>query len=358
MPYDGASSVARKTRDDRLDTRAARLKLAPRREPYWRNIQEGRAIGYRRAAGGKSGTWVARHYDPAAAAGRQYQALGAADDFMAGDGADTLTFAQAQERARAWFADLARSGGKVVAPLTVEAAMKDYVADYTARGGKALAPMQAGIDAHILPTLGKRQVADLTPAVIRAWLRGVATAPARLRTKASATAPKTRTVSAEDADAHRARRASANRLFTTLKAALNLAYREGKVATDDAWWRVQPFQKVDAATIRYLTDDEATRLVTASPADLRAMVIAALLTGCRYGELAALRPGDVDLAARMLTIRSSKGGAARHIVLTSEAAGFFQQLCHGKTTNDLLLRTPFKTSDTKHVGISTSMREL
>ena len=57
--------MPRKARDERLDTRTARLKLTPRREPYWRNIQEGRAIGYRRLTGGKAGTWVARHYDPA-----------------------------------------------------------------------------------------------------------------------------------------------------------------------------------------------------------------------------------------------------------------------------------------------------
>ena len=57
--------MPRKARDERLDTRTARLKLSPRAEPYWRNIQEGRAIGYRRLAGGKAGTWIARHYDPA-----------------------------------------------------------------------------------------------------------------------------------------------------------------------------------------------------------------------------------------------------------------------------------------------------
>jgi integrase len=117
-----------------------------------------------------------------------------------------------------------------------------------------------------------------------------------------------------------------------------LAYREGKVATDDAWRRVQPFQKVDTAKVRYLTDDETTRLVNACGADLRAIVTAALLTGCRYGELTTLRPGDVDLDANMLTIRASKGGAARHIVLTDEAAEFFKQQCHGKKVADLLLK--------------------
>ncbi|MBV8093007.1 MAG: hypothetical protein JO110_07200 [Acetobacteraceae bacterium] len=54
-----------------------------------------------------------------------------------------------------------------------------------------------------------------------------------------------------------------------LKAALNLAYREGRVARDDAWRRVKPFQKVAAARVRYLTDEEALRLMNAAPAELR-----------------------------------------------------------------------------------------
>ena len=34
----------------RLDTRAARLRLKERREPYWRSISGGMAVGYRRGA--------------------------------------------------------------------------------------------------------------------------------------------------------------------------------------------------------------------------------------------------------------------------------------------------------------------
>jgi hypothetical protein len=47
--------MPRKARDDRMDTRTARSKLTPRPEPYWRSLQEGRALGYRRLAGGRAG---------------------------------------------------------------------------------------------------------------------------------------------------------------------------------------------------------------------------------------------------------------------------------------------------------------
>jgi hypothetical protein len=41
-----------------LSTRSARLRLAPRGKPYWRELEQGLHLGYRRGATG--GTWIAR----------------------------------------------------------------------------------------------------------------------------------------------------------------------------------------------------------------------------------------------------------------------------------------------------------
>jgi integrase len=344
MPYDDWSvTMPRKSRDERLDTRTPRLKLAPRREPYWRNIQEGRAIGYRRLPGGKAGTWIARHYDPTETPPRRTHPLGSADDYDDADGAHTLNFAQAQDHARRWFFELGRGGGRVAKPITVKKAMTDYIADYTARGGKAVRDTNAVISAHILPKLGERLVPNLTAAVIKDWHRGLATSPARIRTSTKTPKAKTPTPKVPKADlsgdALRARRATANRVLTVLKAALNHAFAEGTVASDDAWRRVKPFPKVDAAVIRYLSDDEAIRLVNACPVDLRRLVTAALFTGCRYGELISLRPRDLDLSAGVLIVRAakSKSGVARSVVLTDEARRFFTSVAAGLTANAVLL---------------------
>ena len=89
--------MARTLRNGKLDTRTARAKLAERREPYWTVLVQGGALGYRR--GRKAGTWIARWRDKA---GKQhYRSLGAADDALDADGIAALSFAQAQERARA-----------------------------------------------------------------------------------------------------------------------------------------------------------------------------------------------------------------------------------------------------------------
>ncbi len=326
--------MPRKARDERLDTRAARLRLPVRREPYWRNIQEGRAIGYRRVGSGRAGTWIARHYDPAT--GRRYRALGVADDLLDADGTDTLTFSQAQAGAASWFRDLAHQDGKVPAPpLRVRDAVEHYLADYATRGGKALSDARGTFAAHVLPRLGDKLVADLTPEIIRRWHHAVASAPARLRSPADAVTPRVR--EATTTDAQRARRATANRVFTLLRAALNLAFREGRAASDAAWRRVRPFQRVEAVRVRYLSDAESVRLVNASAPDFRALVTAALLTGCRYAELAALRPGDIDLAAGVLTVRESKSGRPRVVVLTAEAVTLFRGLLAGRASDALVL---------------------
>jgi integrase len=53
----------------------------------------------------------------------------------------------------------------------------------------------------------------------------------------------------------------------------------------------------------YFTADEADKLVAACSGRLRTMVIVALNTGLRLGELIALQWDDIDLAARILMVR-------------------------------------------------------
>jgi integrase len=54
------------------------------------------------------------------------------------------------------------------------------------------------------------------------------------------------------------------------------------------------FTGTDAARARWLTDDEARRLVDVCPPDFRTLVTAAILTGIRYGDLTRLTAGDYD----------------------------------------------------------------
>ena len=79
----------------------------------------------------------------------------------------------------------------------------------------------------------------------------------------SANRQNVREIDLGDPDAVRQRRATANRILGVLKAALNLAFREGYAMSDEAWRRVRPFREASAPKIRYLDHAEAQRLVNA-----------------------------------------------------------------------------------------------
>ena len=140
-----------------------------------------------------------------------------------------------------------------------------------------------------------------------------------------------------DAEVRRRRQSSANRILTTLKAALNRAWREDRIASDKAWRSVKPFANANASRARYLPSTECQRLINASPTGFRELVQAALLTGCRYSELAALVAKDFNTNSGTIAVRMSKTGKPRHVVLTEEGTAFFAQLAINKPGNALLL---------------------
>ena len=324
--------MARTLRDAKLDTRSARFRLTARREPYWRSISEGLAIGYRKGA--KGGTWIARHYTPET--GRRFYAIGTADDITDPDGVHVLAFGQAQEAARAWFAALARQdrGGSPTEPYSINQALDDYVADYSRRGGKKAFWLKQEIAAHIRPELGSIQLRDLRRQHVEKWHAKLAETPRRLRTKPGEKQQYEKPDTSPDGV--RRRRATANRLLTILKAALNLARLNQHIDTDQAWAMAKPFREVDAPKIRYLSDDETRRLVNACRPYFRALVTAALLTGARYSELAAMTASDYSRDGGTVSIGRSKGGKPRHVYLSAEGIEFFEAASIGKNAGDLL----------------------
>ncbi|MGE0483498.1 MAG: tyrosine-type recombinase/integrase [Gammaproteobacteria bacterium] len=329
--------MARSTRDSKLETRAARDRLAARPKPYWRAIHKGLALGYRKGKVG--GSWCARRYLPD---GRHTMAgLGLADDHRDADGETILSYYEAQERARAW-ADALDASYRDGRCYRVRDAVDDYLA-WFALNRKSHALTVATCERHILPALGDLPVATLTAPQIRAWHQRLATHPARLRTAKGAETPNLR----QDNDP-RARQATANRILSVLKAALNYAWHNDQVESDLAWRKVKPFPRVDAPRISFLSPAQCVGLVDACPPDLRRLVQAALYTGARFGELARFKVSDLDRESRTLYVAKSKSGRERHITLTVEGLAFFERLARYRFGDlPLLVRAddaPWKTS--------------
>jgi len=338
--------MARTVRDANLETRTARHRFPIRSEPYWRGLEKGFALGYRRRATG--GTWLARRRDEAGSYAEHR--IGTADDLQDADGVVILDYSQAQRAARQWWrTERRREEGHDTpeGPFTVKDAIDDYLKAYERRGGKAVYDARRTVEAHILPSLGEITVAKLTARKITDWHHGLSAKRARARTR-QGRKQNFRKVET-GSDAIRKRRATANRILTVLKAALNHAWKAGHVASDDAWRRVKPFQAVETARVRYLSEAECVRLVNACEPAFRNLVRAALLTGCRYSELATMHVADFSADAGVVTVRESKAGKPRHVVLTNEGQRLFASLTAGKLGNDpIFMRRDGRTWDKSH----------
>jgi integrase len=327
--------MARLVRDAKLETRTARARLPVGPKPYFRRLEIGFHLGYRRLS--SAGTWIARRFTQD---GRYREnRLGLADDTQDADGVSVLDYSQAQKAARDWWrTELRREEGHDTrgGPFTVADAVEDYLKVFERRGGKSVYDSRRAAETHILPTLGSLQVAKLTAKRVEDWHHDLAEQAPRVRSKPGEK-PKHRETD-KSADGVRKRRATANRILTVLKAALNHGWKAGHVASDDAWRRVRPFRSVEAARVRYLSQAECARLVNACKPEFRNLVRGALLTGCRYSELAALRVGDFNADAGVVTIRESKVGKPRHVVLTDEGRRFLGQHTAGKLADDLIFK--------------------
>jgi integrase len=152
----------------------------------------------------------------------------------------------------------------------------------------------------------------------------------------------------------RAPRATANRTLTVLRAALNHAFHEGRIASDEAWRKVKPFREADAPVVRFLSEDECRRIVNATQGRFRDLVRGALVTGCRYGELVRMRIADFNATAGTITVRLSKAGKPRHVVLADEGRALFEQLTAGRSPQDLI----FRRDDCRLWGPSHQQRPL
>src|SRR5262245_61693757 len=124
--------------------------------------------------------------------------------------------------------------------MLVAQAMADYV-DYLQTSGRESAAVTAARAgrSHILPQLGAVPVQALTTDQLRHWLAALANRLAKRN---------------GHEDALRRSRATANRILGTLRAALNHAYAECRVPSDNTWrGRLKPFRNVAVARKRYLT---------------------------------------------------------------------------------------------------------
>jgi integrase len=317
----------------RLESPTARARLKRGRQGHWQALIEGKThLGYQCWKGDPQGRWLVRSY---IGNGRyRVEALGRADDGdTEADGARTLSYEQAYAKAGTM---VALPGNKKKGQLTVADAWAAYIAAKR-NNGQPVAEATSAYNTHIAPMLGDLVVAKLGRKRLKTWHAALAHSRPQLRSTQGK--PKYRQAPATDEE-RRARRASANRVLTLLKAILNHAADEADDDEDinrEAWGRgLKSFKNANAARQRFLTLEEVRRLVNACTPDFRPLVQAALETGCRYGELTRLTVADFNPDAGTVHISKSKTGKPRDVYLSDNGVAFFQRHCLGRGGHELM----------------------
>ncbi|MDA1117095.1 MAG: tyrosine-type recombinase/integrase [Proteobacteria bacterium] len=125
--------------------------------------------------------------------------------------------------------------------------------------------------------------------------------------------------------------ATVNRYLSALSKTFSNAVKEWHLLTDNPLRRVSKM-KEPAGRVRYLSDDERTALLDACAKSeykpLRLIVLFAMTTGMRRGELLGLRWQDVDLERRVAVLHKTKNSERRSVPIVPEVAELLRE--HGK----------------------------
>ena len=306
--------------------------LRPRNEPYWMALGRGRALGLSvLPRTGQPDRWYAR-LRLKDGAGYRKTRLGPYG---------FLSFEDARWLDRRWFAKHAGIAIPEERPAptlrlletaacgagyTVTRALNDYLRRHAATAGPS--QNEFNIARRVARHLGGVPIRDLKAQDIARWLSTALAEPARTK---------------GNDDIHplervRRRKATLNRQFALLRAALNLAFVNRHIDSDAEWRRVAYYRHAEAPAPRPISPEAIEILRNNAPAELRRLIDAALFTGCRFGELSSLRCRDVIAASRKLVVPPAKRSPVRTVDLSDAGWRFLETLRAGRADGDWLVR--------------------
>lgn len=165
--------------------------------------------------------------------------------------------------------------------------------------------------------IGDLKLADVTPAVLSEY-RGKLSR--ETYTRANPKAKRTSLKNGEQAKKYTRGGASVNRYLACLSHVFTVARKEWHWAGHNPFDGVSKLRE-SKGRVRYLSDDERTRLLesTANDPTLHCLVILALSTAARAGELLRLTWRDVDLKEGRLVFHITKNAEPRAVWLHGEA---------------------------------------
>ena len=189
--------------------------------------------------------------------------------------------------------------GRVRQEVLFESHSSEYLEIYAKQNKRSWARDETSID-HLKRFFRGRNLSDITPELIEKY---------RQARRAEGIAP-----------------ATANRELACLKTIFAKAVEWGKTEINPAQ-KVKKFREPSSRE-RILTEDETRRLLPASSPELRPILITALGTGMRRGEILGLRWTDLDFTRGIISITSSKSGNGRKVPMSGAVAAALGAIPH------------------------------
>jgi integrase len=305
--------------NEQIQRKTVRDSLAARPyEPYWRALERGRAIGFRKVAGDDSGPykgyWLARMRPEDGGAKYEYETLGEASTAFGYD--------EAKAAAETWF-KRRTEGVKTDEITTVEAACRAYVAERRKSKGEDCAhDAEQRFERTVYKTaFGSVLLKKLRADRVREWRDGLQGHNGKPLSPAAVT-----------------------RNLTALKAALNLAVHDRHASAElrEELRRVKPLPGGKRRRDLYLDLKQRRALLDKTTGAVRALIEAATLTGARAGELVNATVSQFDARTQSMTFRTGKQRRGDHdgsrtVPLSPAAVGLFKRLAGDRAPDARLL---------------------
>jgi integrase len=244
-----------------------------------------------------------------------------------------ITFDQARRVARRWRSE-AELGGDPAGDKAIKKSTPTYAElaaqhiEFARSHQKTPANTESVLRVHALPRWGSKRVDEITTPEVAKWLS---------EKRAAGLAP-----------------ATVEKIRITFNRSFELALKWGVPGVTKNPVRHIPRRKFSNARDRFLTSQEAARLLEATSASinpqLRNIVGLLLLTGARKTELLTAQWQHIDLDRRVWFIPTSKTGKSRHVPLSQPAIAIINQLDRWNSCDWLLPNPATKKpyTDIKH----------
>ena len=140
---------------------------------------------------------------------------------------------------------------------------------------------------------------------------------------------------------------------TVVRYLASLSHVFSVAVRDWEWMQENPVLKISKPKIsnertRFLSDEERTRLIKvcqeSESKGLYPVVILALSTGMRRGEILNLKWSDIDLDRGAILLQTTKNGERRFIPLVGIALDLLKSRCINQPTNPLVFPAPYSPS--------------